>query len=202
MAQEPTSQDLVATAIGRIITQYKGKPKLQGSIEATVQTIQELDDCALQIPPLYDIDVATGVNLDMLGKLVGQSRVLVNGSTVTDEQLRLLIRARIARNATHATGEEMIAQLALIFSGAHIELYDWEMMSIGYAIGRVLTSDEVAVLQTGILPKPMGVSIVPSEFYDPNDFFGFAEDPDPHAAGLGDDSSGTTVGGGTLATEF
>src|SRR3954464_4426629 len=133
MAQEPAAQDLVAQALSRIITQYRNKPNLAATISADVQPMQELDDCALQIPLLYDIDGATGVNLDKLGQLVGQSRVLINGSIVTDAQYRLLIRARIARNISHATGEDIISQLVLIFS-AQVQLTDWMGMAIGYAI--------------------------------------------------------------------
>jgi hypothetical protein len=197
MAQEPEAQDLVAIALDRVITQYRGKPKLAATIEANVQPIQEMDDCALSIPPLYDIDTATSVNLDILGKLVGQGRILVNGAVVNDAQFRLLIRARIARNGSHATGEDLIGELALIFPGAPVRLFDFEHMTIGYLIGVVLTADEIAVLSGDILPRPMGVQVKPRGFYDPAAYFGFADDPS--AKGFADD---TIRGPGKLAEGF
>lgn len=201
MAQEPVSQDLVAQGVDRIITQYRGKPKLQATVEATLQPIQELDDGALMIPPFYDLDTAAGVQLDIDGQLVGQSRILVNGSIVNDPQYRLLIRARIARNGSHATGEDFISQLVLIF-GVTVQLTDWMGMAIGYAIGRALSSDEIAVLQGDILPKPMGVMINPREWFDINNFFGMLEDTRPGRAQFADDSGSSPVGGGKLAVDF
>lgn len=193
---EETPTDLAGQAHSRVIIQYREAVKLGAFIDALATPLQEVEDAVTAIPSLDDIDIATGVNLDTTGDLVGQTRVLVNGDIATDEQFRLLIRARIARNGTHSTGEDFIGSLGLIFPDAPVRLFDFGGMAIYYRIGVVLSADEIATLNGDILPRPMGVKVT-AAYYDPAAYFGFADDP--LAKGFADD---TIRGPGRLAEGF
>jgi len=194
---EDTPADYIAQARSRIAQQYQQSTRLLAELDALTGPMQELEDATVTIPSLDDIDVAGGVNLDVTGDIVGQSRILVNGDIVTDAQYRLLIRARIARNGSHSTGPDFIASIGIIFPGAPVRLFDFEGMAIGFLIGVSLTADDISVLSGDILPRPMGVRINPRGFYDPNAYFGFADDP--NAKGFSDD---TIRGPGKLAEGF
>jgi hypothetical protein len=198
---EDNPTDLQGQAAARVLTQYRNSAKLLATIAAAIAPLQEIENVATQIPVLDDVDVAGGANLDVTGDLIGQSRGLVNGAMATDPQYRLMIKARIARNRSHSTGPEFLAMLSDLF-GAQVILFDSGGMGIGYAIGRALSADEIAVLKSPheILPRPMGVRLDITEYFSPTDYFGFAEDP--NASDFADDSVFPPAGGGALAVEF
>jgi hypothetical protein len=77
-----------------------------------MQGVRDLADVAAQIPGLLDPAVATVTNLDVVGQLVGQSRVLSSGTEVSDALFRGLIALRIARNASKGTSPELVAALS------------------------------------------------------------------------------------------
>ena len=179
MADDAT-KDYQAQARSRILLQYRQSPKLLAFVDALMAPVQNIDSTLLGVGPLDDLDVAAGVNLATTADLVGQRRELVNGNVVDDAELRVLAKARITRNTAHATGPELIAILATVFA-APIILSDYGGMAIGYAIGRVVTSDEAAILNSGaggtILARPMGVMVTQQFFNAAGDYFGFADTP-------------------------
>jgi hypothetical protein len=192
------ADDQKALAANRVLLQYKvAAPNLNAFIATIADRCQEAANALVTTPTLDDPSIAAGHNLDVTAEIVGQARELLNGDFVTDAQLRLLIQARIARNTSHATGEDLIAGLALIFPGAPIRYFDLGGMTISYLIGAVLTADDVAVLSGDILPRPAGVEINPRAYFDPAAYFGFAEDP--NAKGFADD---VVRGPGKLAEGF
>lgn len=72
------------------------------------EKIDTLESTFTKIESWRDINQAEGTTLDELGANVGQKR-----GTLSDEMLRVLIRARIARNASDGTINKMIEALAL-----------------------------------------------------------------------------------------
>lgn len=82
--------------LARLIWQYRGsKPRMQAWLEAYLDTYQDLEDVAIQVMANRWPLTAVGVQLDVLGKIVGQER-----GELTDDQYRLFILARILANKT------------------------------------------------------------------------------------------------------
>lgn len=86
--------------------------------------IDELNDTLNKIESWRDIDQAAGVTLDLIGENVGQSR-----GQATDEVMRVLIRAKIARNTSDGSMDSVINALALSLNADPstiqiVELYD------------------------------------------------------------------------------
>jgi hypothetical protein len=164
------------SAASRTIIQYREAPKLNKLIRLHQHIFAQLTEVARQINELDDPSVATGVNLDVTAELVGQSRVLPNGDVASDEDMRILIPVRVARNNSTSTAPRLKELLQLIF-GVRVEVNDLEHMSASYGIGRVPTADEIALLDQDILPRAMGVKTARYHF-DESNYFGFEEDPD------------------------
>lgn len=59
-----------------LIWQYKGKPKAVATATLFDRLIQPTWDGFQDIPTTYDIDRATGVSLDIIGRIVGVTRTL------------------------------------------------------------------------------------------------------------------------------
>ena len=171
VAPVPGAPDLITQGRSRIIQQYKDKPKLAAELDMILSAYQDLANALVLIPQLDDLDFATGVNLTVTAALIGQARVLPNGSTVSDDLLRILAKARILRNRSHGTGEDIIAVAFAIF-GVEIRFISFGYMSINVMVGRDPTVDEISALQADILPRPAAVQMTVGS-YVPGGFFGF-----------------------------
>jgi hypothetical protein len=196
----PDDSDLVAEAQSLVIIQYRYAPKLNAVVAMHAWMAQQVVDCANSVPPLDDTTQATGVNQDVNGEIVGQLRLLGDGTEMTDSEYAVVIGARITRNHAHVDPASYLSYLATFF-GAPVTLIDHGGMSITYQVGREPTADELAMLNDDIVARPMGVQVT-RQWYDP-DYFALEEVSDPGGHGLADDSGGYPgVGGGDLITDF
>ena len=80
--------------------------------------------------------------------------------TLTDDELRLFIRARILKNKSKATIDEIIEIVKIILQDDPEVLITESHMSFTIGINRPLTGDELGFLRySGLVPKPAGVEI-------------------------------------------
>ena len=61
--------DHIVRAKNRLIEQYRGKPKIEGVLEAIVAPIQDIEDVLEQLKLERWIETAIGVQLDKIGSL-------------------------------------------------------------------------------------------------------------------------------------
>lgn len=225
--------DHSALAETRIATQYKASEKFRAYIRALMAQSQELEGVFTAIAESRDIDLATGDQLDIIGEIVGVSR-LVNGvivvpffgfegvllaqpfgeegnlwvggrfyeegeettgtSVLADPEYRLLIRAKIVRNHSKGTCEDIMNALTYLFDGAPSGIVDdIGGMAIDIGIGRPLTNIEYALItELDILPRPAGVRINRIINYASGAVFGF--EGQPGVLGFGEEGD-PSVGG-------
>lgn len=70
--------DLKALAYSHIASEYKNSVRLIGHMNAQIVQQQELLDVFCEISEMLNVDTATGAQLDIIGRIVGLDRVLVN----------------------------------------------------------------------------------------------------------------------------
>jgi len=135
-----------------LISQYVTKPKARATVQALADDMARSFTGALSVPDMLDIEHAGGVNLDIIGKITGQDRVL-NGAvareffafrgypdtrgfqvsnaggspwyrhgdttsasaTLTDTEMRVLIKARCIRNFSACTMDDLERACELLF---------------------------------------------------------------------------------------
>lgn len=96
---------------------------------------------------------------------------------LNDDEYRKFIRARIVRNATRSTPENIISQLKFIFESPLVLFVDGDT-SYEVSIGRKLTLNEKSILaDTDIIPKTAGVNASYVTEFDGENFFGFGGVP-------------------------
>lgn len=96
--------DHAELGLARLAKQYRGeRPRLQGELEAYLNALQSLEDVTIEWYVKRWPLTAEGVQLDVLGKIVGQER-----GTRTDDEYRLWILARILVNRSNGRIEELI----------------------------------------------------------------------------------------------
>lgn len=96
--------DWAARLTSRLYTQFRGKVTWEGFVELLADQAQDLEDSAQTLFGVYDIDNSDGVQLDTIGRIVGQARV-----AATDALYRIYLKARILANKSTGTSEEVYA---------------------------------------------------------------------------------------------
>src|SRR5690606_5615750 len=142
-------------ARGRVTEQFIGAPVFDKYLQLLIADSLELQSVLKDLMEKRGLDTATGVNLDIIGNIVGQPRVLVDADlltffgfqghwnadsygnindplvgstwwdgratmtgniTLADDLYRLIIKAKIAKNVTNATPEDVMRFANFIFS--------------------------------------------------------------------------------------
>lgn len=169
-------------AVDRLANEFR-KPRIEGTLKAFVKPFQDLEDTLKDIQELRWIETATGVQLDKLGTIVGEQRF-----NKTDDTYRRFIKARVQINTSKGLPENLIRLFNTItlatecfyatYRPAEITIMgNVDLLTLG-----VITAADVLDLCRQIIPA--GVTLYHVGSYDPDEPFGFDEDPD--AIGFGD----------------
>ena len=170
-------QDLIAYYLDLLILQYKNKPKAKGHITALVT--QALCDLMPQIVErAFDLETASGVQLDILGKYFGIKRrvnTFTGSVTLSDDDYRILLKVKRATNSLGSSFYEIQKFINDNLSGSFFA-FDHANMSMSFYIKSTQISSNLAqaIVEQNVLPKPMGVSYA-AIVYLPNlnNIFGF-----------------------------
>ncbi len=74
-------KDYLQIANSRITWQFQDSPNLETLIKIWLQGYQEIQKSLIDIQLINDVDLASGVQLDVIGDIVGQPRQLVSISS-------------------------------------------------------------------------------------------------------------------------
>jgi hypothetical protein len=202
-------------AIKRLAVQYKESTKLIAYIEALLVEADTLEAVFQSLLADRWIDTAEGVNLDILGAIVGQPRILIDATILsyfgyltapgaqsfgsvldpalggrfrgvdeatagnrglTDEEYRVFIRARVIKNSTLTTIQEIIDAIKFVVGVEQVILVEGTTFYT-IQIGKELTTNEkIFISNTDLIPKPAGVGVGYQE-YDATAAFGFGGIP-------------------------
>lgn len=153
--------------LDRIESQHKMKPRFMSHLTALLEMVDGAHRVAKDIPAAYDAHNAVGVQLDVVGKLVGVDRrfppVAIPGlpSLLSDNAFRQVMLARIIQN--HWDGTESTFQEiwdATMASQLKARYYDNQDMTISVeVIGQIEPVMVELILAGYIIPKPMGVGM-------------------------------------------
>lgn len=137
----------VSDYLGKLAKQHRYKPNLVAYLTALVKPLVDGKSVAESLIGLFDVDTATGEQLDMIGEWVGTSRNLKSAITgvyfawdtdgvgwdqgiwwqvgdsltnlyvLPDEQYRLLLKAKIAANSWDGTSSSATEIWNTLFDG-------------------------------------------------------------------------------------
>jgi hypothetical protein len=120
--------------------QNQNKPKFIGWLAANLQPIVDAQQAANELYKAFILDTAVGVQLDILGQQLGQSRT-VNfipeggvSSTLNDDLYRLILKAAILKNTWKGTRQEIYDFWIRVFPQYPIIIVDNQDMSMSYSI--------------------------------------------------------------------
>jgi hypothetical protein len=103
--------DWAARLRSRLYTQFRSAESWQAWCDEVLgPQLQDLEDAGQTLLTLLDIDASEGVQLDNIGRIVGQPR---NG--VDDETYRLYLSARVLANKSDGTVEDIFSVMRALF---------------------------------------------------------------------------------------
>lgn len=145
----------------RIYNQYRDKPKAVAWMQICHTMAQGLEQTFEAIRTSYDIDNATGANLDALETLVSVPSYdleSVPGNLDVTKIRRILIKATIAKNVSDTSYDSIVTALKFVTGEEQITIIDNEDMTFDVNFGRPLNDEEVYVLANyDIMPRPTAV---------------------------------------------
>ncbi len=164
-----------------LTSQYRTAPNFNAWLAAALTPLGDLTDCLSLFTLSFDLDVAEGAQLDVLGDIVGVKRVVPfqpsNGvsPTLDDTTFRLLIQATIARNQWDGTIDGLQTFWQTMFPGGSIVIQDNQNMTATIILSGAFSSIlEDLILNGYIVPRPAGVQYTYNLSTLP--LFGFDED--------------------------
>jgi len=150
----------------RRITPQHRHPKFMEWLAANLKPHLEAEEVLMGMDEDFDLDNARGKQLDVLGQIVGRSRVLsfdpVDGSSpiLKDDIFELLIRAKISANQWDGTIPGVQALWENLFPEYQLIIHDNQNMTMDLYIVGLVSMLEMELMSRGyIAPKPMGVWI-------------------------------------------
>ena len=177
------TEDHDEIGLARLIWQYRvDAPRIQGFLSAFLTQVQNFDDVTFQVLTGIWPLTAVGTQLDTLGDIIGQER-----GTLTDDQYRVVILARILANKAKGKTDELINIIEVAGATGTIQIR--ESWPAGICIS-------AAGLDNGDILGPIIRDATPGGVYlhwawsshDDDDCFAMGDT-------LGADESGQTTGG-------
>ncbi len=110
-------EDHCADGRASLVSQFRGKPRIEAFLCAFLESVQELDDASWQVLTERGLDSAVGAQLDIIGAIVGEER-----QGREDEEYRPFLRARVLVNRSHGRTEEMLAIARIVLGNVSITL--------------------------------------------------------------------------------
>lgn len=161
--------DHIEQAKDRLREQYKNKPYIVGLITAWVGQIQELEQVLNDLGSKRAINTAEGIQLDLIGELLNRPR---DGRS--DADYRILLLAKIAKNVSQGTPEDVITVFKILSASSRVQLGDGHVGEIYLLADHALTQDDVNFLMREMLfVDSAGVRLQGVGSFDPDDSFAF-----------------------------
>lgn len=157
-----------------LIKQFQQNKAIQ-TINLYCNVITELIDISKNIIGKFELETATGKQLDFIGGLIGLERFYYNNTIITDETYRILLKFTMVNNYQLNTTDTIQRNIFEFFSEKLI-MIDNRDMSLDYIF---YTDDEeiVGILKDNkyLFPAPAGVKIrLVIRGDEHNNFFGYS----------------------------
>lgn len=149
----------------RLLTsQYQQSPNLLAWLTGVLQFLDTAGQSLTEFTTAFDLDFAVSDHLDILGGIIGTSRIMnfqpSHGVSpvLDDATYRLLLKAKVAQNQWDGTIDGLQSTWQSLFPGGHIIIQDAQNMSATILMSGAFSSILVDLISNGyIVPRPEGV---------------------------------------------
>lgn len=162
----PTYCPPLSYYVGLFTSQYRtGNPKsIQGWFAVCMQPIADINTCVAGLNEDFDIDSAVGVQLDAVGLILGQSRIMPFQPSMSvspildDDTYRVLLYAKRGINTWNGKIQSLYPLWRILFPTGSIIFIDNQNMTATVILSGAFSSIETDLITNGlIVPRPEGV---------------------------------------------
>lgn len=185
--------DHSAESVDLLLEQFRQAERFHAWIKSYVDRVQIVEDVAWQLLVDRRVDTAAGVNLDVIGRIVGQAR-----AELSDAEYRLAIKGRIRANVSDGTATDIYKTLVAILGDAVVARIDEQFPgALSLVVVTPLTYPAVvAAIVKDARAAGIRLDLEYSSFAEDETFtFASGDDDDESDDGRGFADDGETVGG-------
>lgn len=148
-----------------ITSQYDNSPKFKAWVTLLLTPLVDLQEFANNLHTYFDIDTAVGKQLDMLGEVIGITRVLPFQPSregvdplLDDEHYRFLLKSQIIRNHWDGTNLSIYDMWTILHPEIALSIKDNQDMTVTALFIGALDDTELEMIENNmIVPKAQGV---------------------------------------------
>ena len=150
-----------------LTSEYRHSPKLKDWLLWLLNDGTDYSTFIQVFVNAFDLDVAVGQQLDIIGRYAGVSRLLNfqpsggDSPLLNDDTYRFLIKATIVKNTWRGNVEDLYSAWKILFPKIPLfQIQDLQDMTFNVIIGGDFSALETELITNGyIVPKPEGVRI-------------------------------------------
>lgn len=172
-----------------LTSEYRPTIQFNRWLTSILNISQDISNCLQFITSYFDLDFAIGVQLDILGTLIGVGRVVPFQPTggispvLNDDTYRILLKATIANNQWDGKQGSLYPIWSQLFPGGQIVIIDNQNMTADILMTGSFSSIIQDLINNGmIVPRPQAVEY--NYVFGTLPFFGFGFNND-FIAGFG-----------------
>lgn len=184
--------DHVDQGLALLLTQFRNKPRLAGWIKSYLRQVQLLEDEIYDVIIKRMIDRATGEQLDVIGRIVGELR-----EGRDDVLYKRFVFARILINKSTGTAKDVLGVLAATSDSTSLIFTEYFPASMAFECLEAMDFDPVMLLGMLRDAKAAGVLlslVVPTALVGTRFLFKSVGEPDVANNGMGDANNPSTFG--------
>lgn len=186
----------VEDGLEQFLEQFKDKPLINALLASYLKRIQKLEDAIWEVILIRGIEESEGVNLDVIGKIVGRPRL-----GLVDIDYRVALRAQIRINRSSGTPEDLIAVTRLSTAGQSFVYNEAYPATVIIEVLGIPAYDILVLYDNLLRTKAGGVRLILEYALDLTPFTWSDDDTSPAdtALGWGDDGN-PAIGGEWIGT--
>lgn len=154
----------IAEYLLHVTSQYQNSPKFLEWLSIPLKICEDIHKCAKEMPSEFEIDNASGVQLDIIGQYLGQSRILpfepTDGSSayLDDPLYKKVLKLKTITNYWDGSLHSIHKTWKTILNESTLRITDNMDMSASIELGGTMTSLlKDMVWNDMVLPRPEGV---------------------------------------------
>ena len=115
----PSQLDVVQDGLDRLLYQFRESPNYNDLVETYLSLHQKVEEICFEVLAQKDISQATGLSLDLIGRIVQQPR-----NNLSDELYRQRIIIKIAINNSKGTIGDIQSIVQLLTNSSEVKVFE------------------------------------------------------------------------------
>jgi hypothetical protein len=148
----PQDEDIVERGLIRLASQFQDKPIIESFLKVYLEKLEEVEQGFLQLLNERGISSAIGNQLDLIGKIVGESRLGRD-----DETYRDALYLRIFINNSEGTPEDVLAALKLITQATYVNMWEHYPASVHLLTNGTSIPNNLAETLKNVVPAAVSL---------------------------------------------